>query len=134
MKPLRPYMLRALYDWILDNGHTPHIVVDAALEGVEVPPEFVQEGRITLNIHPSAVQGFQMNDTLVAFSGRFSGRAMPVRVPIRAVLGAFSRETGHGMFFQDELFDGDPPGGDSPPETTKPQKPDRKGPALRVIK
>lgn len=127
-------MLRALYDWILDNGHTPHIVVDAALEGVEVPLEFVQEGRITLNIHPSAVQGFQMNDTLVAFSGRFSGRAVPVRVPIRAVLGAFSRETGHGMFFQDEPFDGDPPGGGLPSETQKPQKPDRKGPALRVIK
>ncbi|MHB1951549.1 MAG: ClpXP protease specificity-enhancing factor [Acidiferrobacteraceae bacterium] len=134
MKPLRPYLLRALYDWILDNGQTPHIVVDAAKEGVQVPPEYVHEGRITLNIHPAAVQGFRMSDTEVSFSGRFSGRALAVSVPVGAVLGAYSRETGHGMFFQDETFNDVPPGGSSPPEGSRPQKPDRKGPALRVIK
>lgn len=132
MKPLRPYMLRALYDWILDNGHTPHIVVDAGVEGVEVPPEYVQEGRITLNIHPNAVQHFHMGDALLQFSGRFSGRACRVKVPVQAVLGAFARETGQGMFFQDETFEGGPPDGDAPPPKT--QKPAKKGPALRVIK
>lgn len=134
MKPMRPYLLRGLYDWMLDNAWTPHIVVDAKFEGVEVPADFVQDGKITLNIHPQAVQGLVLGDEELTFSARFGGLPRQVRVPLRAVIGAFARESGRGLYFEDEPFDG----GDGPPspEPEKgPEKPGRRsGPVLRVIK
>lgn len=139
MKPMRPYLLRAMYDWALDNGCTPHVVVDATIDGVEVPKAFVHEGRITLNIHPNAVQGFQLDEKYLMFSARFSGQPMAVTVPVQAVLGVFARENGRGMFFEEEPVDPDHPDGGPPaaPDGAAPekaQKPAKKGPALRVVK
>lgn len=139
MKPMRPYLLRAMYDWALDNGCTPHVVVDATVDGVEVPTAFVHEGRITLNIHPGAVQGFHLDGEYLMFSARFSGQAMSVTIPVKAVLGVFARENGRGMFFEEEPVDPDHPDDTPPPgpghrSSEKTQKPAKKGPALRVVK
>lgn len=136
MKPLRPYLLRALYDWMLDNGNTPHVLVDATVPGVQVPPELVQQGRITLNIHPNALQGFYMDEHGLRFSARFGGVSRPVEIPIRGVLGVVARETGRGMQFEDEDFGGgEPPQAPTPPPSAPaPTKPDRPGPSLRVVK
>ena len=135
MKPLRPYLLRALYDWMLDNGYTPHVLVDATAVGVQVPAELVQQGRITLNIHPQAVQGFYMDATGLRFSARFGGVSRQVEVPIAAVLGAVARETGRGMAFEAEEFaGGDPPDSPEPPTPPAAGKNVRSGPSLRVVK
>lgn len=95
----RPFLLRALYEWVLENQMTPHIVVDAECPGVRVPRQFVQEGQITLNVAPSAVQGLQMTNADVTFSARFGGMPMQVVVPIAAVLAIYARENGQGMGF-----------------------------------
>ncbi len=99
IKPSRPYLLRALYEWVLDNNMTPHIAVDATLQGVQVPGQFVQDGQITLNIAPSAVQGLLIDDQGLSFSARFGGVPMNVYVPIIAVMAIFTRENGMGMGF-----------------------------------
>jgi len=97
--PSRPYLLRALYDWVIDNDMTPHIVVDAQVQGVQVPVQFVQDGQITLNIAPGAVQGLLVDDQGISFSARFGGVPMNVYAPMVAVLAIFTRENGMGMGF-----------------------------------
>lgn len=99
VKPSRPYLLRALYEWVLDNDMTPHIAVDARVQGVQVPEQFVQDGQITLNIAPGAVQGLLIDDDGISFSARFGGVPMNVYAPMVAVLALFTRETGMGMGF-----------------------------------
>ncbi len=99
IKPSRPYLLRALYDWVLDNDMTPHIAVDARVVGVQVPEQFVQDGQITLNIAPGAVQGLLIDDQGISFSARFGGVPMNVYAPMVAVLALFTRENGMGMGF-----------------------------------
>lgn len=133
MKPMRPYLLRALYDWMIDNGYTPHLIVDATLPGVEVPLDLVHEGRITLNIHPNAVQGFHMGEDVLRFAARFGGVPRPIVVPMPAVLGAVARETGRGLFFENEEF-GAPDPTPEPPSTPAPEKTRKPGPSLRVVK
>lgn len=127
----RPYLIRAIYDWASDNGHTPHLLVAADVEGVVVPREFVQEGRITLNISPMAVQNLDLHSDPIWFSARFSGRAFEVQVPVGAVLAIFARENGEGVVFgeiEPPEPRSEPP---SPPTTPAP----RSGRAnLRVIK
>ncbi len=123
----RPYLVRALYDWILDNGMTPHLLVNADWKGVEVPREHVHEGRIVLNIGPSAVQTLQLGNHAVEFSARFSGVARTIHLPIAAVMAIYARENGHGMVFPDEETD------DSPPPPSEPT-PERKRPSLKVVK
>ena len=99
MKPSRPYIVKALYDWMLDVDYTPHLLVDAELENVEVPREFVQDGQIVLNIMPSAVRNFFMDDEAISFSARFSGQPMNIYVPMKAILAIYAREDGQGMGF-----------------------------------
>jgi stringent starvation protein B len=98
----RPYLLRAMVEWMIDSGHTPHAIVDANMEGVEVPRAFVNDGRIVLNISPSATQGLSISADHVQFNARFSGVVHNVLVPISAVLGVYARETGEGMVFPEE--------------------------------
>lgn len=138
MTSSRPYLLRALWEWITDNGFTPHLLVDATVEGTVVPEGFVDQGKITLNIGPSAVQGLHIADEAVTFSARFAGAPMDVYVPVQAVLAVYARENGQGMMFGSEPGPGpedDGPGG--PPDDSggddKPA-PQRKGPALKVVK
>ena len=140
MTSSRPYLLRALWEWITDNGFTPHLLVDATVEGTLVPEGFVDQGKITLNIGPSAVQGLNIGDEVVTFSARFAGAPMDVYVPVQAVLAVYARENGQGMMFGSEPGPGpedDGPGG--PPDDSggddKPEPaPKRKGPALKVVK
>ena len=86
-----------MYEWLADNGMTPHLVVDADCEGVAVPPQFVEDGQIVLNVSPSAVRGLDLGNDLIAFSARFSGTPYEIRVPVRAVLAIYARENGRGL-------------------------------------
>ncbi len=102
MTPRRPFMLRAFYDWLLDNELTPHLVVDATLPGVRVPMEFVQDGQIILNLAPRAVGNLELGNEDVTFSARFSGRPHLVVVPMYAVQAIYARENGAGTMFEPE--------------------------------
>ncbi|KII79913.1 ClpXP protease specificity-enhancing factor [Vibrio renipiscarius] len=102
MTPRRPYMLRAFYEWLVDNDLTPHLVVAATLPGVRVPQEFVQDGQIILNVAPRAVGNLQLGDEDVTFNARFSGRPHVVVVPLYAVQAIYARENGAGTMFEPE--------------------------------
>lgn len=99
----RPYLLRALYEWIADNGMTPHLLVDATRSGVQVPMFAVKDGRIVLNVAERAVAKLEMSNEHVRFSARFGGVSHAVSVPISAVLAIYARETGQGMALPEEL-------------------------------
>lgn len=98
----RPYLARALYEWLLDNEHTPYIVVDAEHEGVQVPGQFVQNGQIVLNIAPTAVRELMMANEAITFNARFGGQPMQVIVPSEALIALYARENGVGMVFGHE--------------------------------
>ncbi len=99
MNPSRPYLVRALQEWILENSCTPHLAVDAHIQGVVVPTQFVQDGQIVLNISPSAVQNLFIDDEGVSFNARFGGVPMNVYVPMVAIMAVYARENGQGMGF-----------------------------------
>lgn len=102
LSPRRPYLLRALYDWLLDNDLTPHVVVDATWPLVTVPQQFVKDGQIVLNIAPSAVQAFYMDNDGVRFRARFSGQEQRIELPIGSILAIYARENGAGSIFEAE--------------------------------
>lgn len=110
MNSSRPYMLRALYEWIVDNDCTPYLLVDANHANVKVPPGYAADGQIVLNTAPAAVRDFTMDNQAVSFEARFSGAPFSLYVPITAVLAIYARENGQGMFFDaqsDVLSDDD---------------------------
>lgn len=128
MTPNRPYLLRALYEWISDNAMTPHILVDADFAGVDVPEQAIQKGKVILNIDKSAVHELELGNEIVSFNARFAGHRYGVSVPVEAVLAIYSKENGQGMMFaQDD--EPDPSGGPDDGE-----KPKMKRPHLRVVK
>lgn len=127
MTSSRPYLIRALYQWIVDNGVTPYILVDALVEGVDVPAQYIQDNKIVLNIAPMAVQGLTLGDDTVSFSARFSGQSVNLVVPTDAVMAIYARENGQGMMFNEE------PGSPEPPDHTDPDD-DKPKPSLRVVK
>jgi len=94
----KPYLLRALYEWCVDNGYTPHVAVKVDSK-TQVPSEYVKNGEITLNVSPSAVHKLQLGNELIEFSARFAGVARQIAVPIANVYAIYARETGHGMTF-----------------------------------
>lgn len=104
MTSMKPYLLRAIYEWILDNEMTPHVVVDVRYPGVSVPEGYAEEGRLILNLSPGAVQGLVMRNDLIELNARFGGVARHVSVPLEAVQGIFTRENGQGMVFPDPLL------------------------------
>jgi stringent starvation protein B len=134
----RPYLLRAMLDWMVDCGYTPHLIVDAGSDVVQVPRQFVKEGKIVLNISASATQNFQIGADAVEFNARFGGVGHHIRVPVDFVLGIYARETGQGMVFTDETspVPGAPgnasDGGGPDPTPPPPDKPRR--PSLKVVK
>lgn len=131
MTPSRPYLLRAIHEWLLDNSMTPHLLVNAQVEGVSVPQQYVQDGRIILNISPTAVQNLVLDNEEVVFNARFGGQPFQIYVPMRAVLGIYSKENGQGtMFGDEESYTKDGP--DDDPEPPKPDDGNR--PKLRVVK
>jgi stringent starvation protein B len=99
--PTKPYLLRALYEWCVDNGYTPHLAVTVDSRA-QVPVEYVKNGEITLNVAPSAVHKLQMGNELIEFSARFAGVARQIAVPVSSVYALYARETGHGMTFDIE--------------------------------
>jgi len=98
----RPYLVRAIYDWLVDNNLTPYLLVDAENTEAVLPQEHVQDGKIILNISPVAVEGLRLDNDCVSFSARFSGKAMDLYIPIQAVMALYSMENGKGMMFPDE--------------------------------
>jgi stringent starvation protein B len=145
MKARRPYLLRAIHEWISDSLCTPHLVVDANVTGVEVPRQYVKDGKIVLNVSWSATANLRLGNEDVSFSGRFGGASMAVRVPIIAVLAIYARETGQGMIFAED--DADPlspspaggtasapgsPGDDPGPKPTSPT--DSRRARFKVVK
>lgn len=122
MTPSRPYLLRGIYEWLVDNDQTPYLLVDAEADNVQVPGQHVQDGKIILNISPSATRDLILGNEGVSFSARFGGKPMLVNVPADAALALYSKENGRGMMFPDEQSMDDP----EPPEPDKsdpPQKP-----------
>lgn len=105
----RPYLLRAMHEWMGDNGNTPHIVVDAAIDGVAVPSDHVKDGKIILNISYSAAHNLKLTNDAVSFRARFSGVPFDVWVPIASVLGIYAKETGQGMIFSHGADNPEPP-------------------------
>ena len=104
MKARRPYLLRALYDWILDSDEVPNILVDAESEDVIVPREFVKDGQIVLNISPEAVRGLSITDDYLMCEGRFSGRSFEVILPMESICAIYCRGSGQGLAFDDEDY------------------------------
>lgn len=135
MTPSRPYMVRAIYEWLNDNNCTPHVLVDARCSGVQIPQGFANDGQIVLNIAPGAVRDLFIRNEGLSFSARFGGVPMQVFAPMHAVLAIYARENGQGMFFDAEddaaVMANDPDGEEPPPEPTPPSG---KRPTLRVIK
>jgi stringent starvation protein B len=125
MTPNRPYLIRAVNEWLLDNHCTPHLLVNAEAQGVDVPRQYIQDGKIVLNIGPNAVEGLRVTNDEVTFMARFSGVSQLVSLPINAVLAIYAKENGRGMMFGDE--EGGGPAPDSPDD-----KPPR--PSLKVVK
>ena len=104
MTPRRPYLVRAMYEWLLDNQLTPHLAVDADYPGCQVPWQFVQDGQIILNISPTAVTNFTADNDAVQFNARFSGNPHRVIVPMGAILALYARENGAGSMFEPEPY------------------------------
>jgi len=140
MSSNRPYLLRAIYDWISNNNLTPYILVDAGFAGVRVPPQVIKNGQVVLNLAMRAVVNLDMGNDWISFQARFSGVSQSIQIPVPAVLALYAQENGQGM-----MFPADEEGGDTPPpmapqpDTTSPtdsrgDKPKRGAPHLRVIK
>jgi stringent starvation protein B len=107
-----------MHAWITDNGQTPHVVVDAAVDGVAVPVQYVRDGKIVLNISHTAVANLDIGNDTLTFQARFSGSPYSISVPLRAVLGIYARETGRGMIFSEEdapVAPDEPPAGPAAP-------------------
>ncbi len=134
MSSSRPYLIRAMYEWMLDNAATPHLLVDASAGDVEVPQQYVREGRIVLNIGPSAVKGLVLGNDAIRFEARFGGQPTVVYVPVGRVLSIYTRETGEGMMFESEAPQG-PPGGEGPAGPAPGAPGGGRGrPSLKVVK
>jgi stringent starvation protein B len=143
MNSSRPYLVRALYEWIVDNDCTPHMLVNADYAEVQVPQGFASDGQIVLNVSPSAVRHLHMDNDAVSFEGRFGGVPHSLFVPVGAILGIYARENGQGMVFDLETSDIDEEeldfteevdaDDDVPPPDGQPPRPTGR-PSLKVVK
>jgi stringent starvation protein B len=135
----KPYLIRAIYDWVVDNDATPHIVLFAENPEVVVPQQFVEDGRIVLNISPTAAQDLLIDSDGLSFSARFGGKPFKIYSPLGAVLAIYASENSEGMSFELDNFDDLPPEGSTPDPSKKKKsakKSDKppKRPALKVVK
>lgn len=124
MTSLKPYLIRSIYEWIIDNQLTPHLLVNAENTDAVLPMDYAEDGKIVLNIKPQAIQGLMLGNEEISFNARFSGNPLHIELPTTAVLAIYAKENGKGMVFDPEEYDDAPP----PPEE-KPSKPQ-----LRVVK
>lgn len=119
MSPTKPYFIRALYDWILDNACTPYLLVDTADSRCVVPTQFVRDGSIVLNLAPAAVKGLELGKEFVMFNARFGGVSKEITVPIGSIRAIYAKESGRGLAFEDEA----PDGPDAPADLTQAEPP-----------
>ena len=129
MTPNRPYFLRALHQWIVDNRLTPHIVVDATVPGAAVPQQYVTDGKIVLNISPDSVINLAIANDWMTFDARFSGVTHRIRLPMMAITAIYALENGRGMVFDEESMKGDGDGGGDGDGSPPPGRP-----TLKVVK
>jgi stringent starvation protein B len=125
MTPSRPYLIRAIHEWIVDNSMTPHLLVNAQAAGVQAPQQYAENGKLILNIAPQAVTNLNLDNEIIFFNARFSGTPMDVAVPTAAVLAIYARENGQGIVFNEDEGDNEPP-----PTTDKGSS----RPTLKVVK
>ena len=123
MTSLKPYLIRSLYDWIIDNKLTPHILVDATHPHAALPEGYIEDNRIVLNIRPEAIQDLTLGNTTIEFNARFNGQPTHIQAPVTAVMAIYAKENGKGMVFDQEDEDKTPPPEDNPSR-----------PHLRVVK
>jgi len=126
MTSSKPYLVRALYEWILDNDNTPYILVDTGSEQVSIPNGIASDGKVVLNLAPSAIQNLEMTNDFVSFSARFNGVAEHIFVPVASVLAIYARENGEGMMFPSEE--------ENASTAAASQDSKSRGPTLKVIK
>lgn len=129
MTSSRPYLIRALYEWIVDNNLTPHLLVNAKIPNVMVPEQYVKEGRIVLNVGPTAIEELLISNEAVTFSARFNEGVRDIYVPAHAILAIYASENGRGMFFSEEDEEPPPAKSDDTGVTKRKGKPD-----LKVVK
>jgi stringent starvation protein B len=129
MTSSRPYLIRALYEWIIDNHLTPHLLVNAQLPNVSVPLQYVREGRIVLNVGPSAVEDLLLANDAITFSARFDEGIKHIYVPVHAILAIYASENGRGMFFSEEDEAEPPPASSGQGDSSRKGKP-----TLKVVK
>lgn len=122
LTPSQPYLLRAIYEWIVDNELTPYLLVDATAQDVAVPRQYIENGKIVLNIAPRAVENLELRNDHVVFDARFAGKPMQVMFPVTAALAIYAKENGQGMVFNESHNDHEP----EPPNSTKP--------SLKIVK
>ncbi|WP_411727938.1 ClpXP protease specificity-enhancing factor [Methyloglobulus sp.] len=125
MTPLKPYLIRSVYEWIVDNDLTPHLLVNANNNKGTLPVDYIEDGKIVLNIRPQAIQGLSLGNEVIGFNARFSGKPMQIAASVNAVMAIYAKENGKGLVFDQENNDGD----ETPPEQQPPNKP-----SLRVVK
>lgn len=125
MTPLKPYLIRSVYEWIVDNDLTPHLLVNANNNKGTLPIDYIEDGKIVLNIRPQAIQGLSLGNEAIEFNARFSGKPMQIAASVNAVMAIYAKENGKGLVFDQENNDGD----ETPPEQQPPNKP-----SLRVVK
>ncbi len=137
MTPSRPYFIRAIYDWLVDNSLTPYLLVNAEYPNTEIPLEYVENGQIVLNISPLAARAIELGNEFIRFNARFGGTPRDIFVPIDAVLGLYARENGRGMLFPEEESEASSIETDLPESAGEPDPepdPPPNRPRLRVVK
>ena len=130
MTPSKPYLIRGLYEWLLDNEMTPYVLVDANAESVMIPNGIATDGKVVLNLAPSAIQQLEMSNEFLSFSARFSGVAQNVYCPMAAVLAIYARENGEGMMFAEDAAQEESRAADDVDKVGKKTKP----PGLKIVK
>ena len=130
MKPQRPYLLRAIYEWIQDCGEIPYLLVDASIPDVVVPTEHVEDGQIVLNIGANAIRDLELGDEFVMFSSRFDGRVMELSLPIASIKAIYCKDSGEGLVFPEESLGAPSTIAEEP---APPASPDDDKPTLRLV-
>jgi stringent starvation protein B len=125
MTSLKPYLIRSVYEWIVDNDLTPHLLVNADNNVGTLPANHIKDGKIILNMRPLAIQGLSLGNEFIEFNAKFSGKPMQIAASVNAVMAIYAKETGKGLVFDQENSGGD----ETPPEQSPPSKP-----SLRVVK
>ena len=134
LTPTRPYMARAIYEWICDNSMTPYLLVDATVKYTMVPEQFIQDGQIVLNIVPHAVHALQISNEAITFSARFGGVSRDIYVPMAAIIGLYAKENGQGLFFDASEYENTQTESDDLKSTIEEQtEQPKKKPTLRLL-